>query len=83
MKGACVCRPGSGEALGKRGVRFHSGGGGKPLQDLKPFNKSCQVGENGVGDCLFPEPLSGLNEVINVDIFLGQRAWRGVEARRT
>lgn len=78
----CV-QTGEWRGVGKKRGEISFWRGGKPLQDLKTFKKFCQVGENGVGDCLFPEPLSELDEVINVDICLGQRAWCGVEARRT
>lgn len=65
-----------GEVLGRMG-RFHPGGGGKPLQDLK-FKKFCQIRERGDDYCLFPEPMSGLKK-ININNFYGPRACHGWE----
>lgn len=75
--------PGGVARCWEEGVRFHPGGGGKPLQDLKKFKKFCQIGESGDDSHLFPEPVSGLSKIINVNVFCGQRARHGVGAQQT
>lgn len=66
------------ERCGEEGSGFHPGGGGKPQQDFKRF---CPIWGHGDDNGVFPELMSRLNMIINVNIFIWHKAWHGVEAQ--